>query len=279
VVLLAGFLLPLPSSAVSEALVWVPRDAEVRAEAAGFILPRPHQSMQPIAAGDAVAQLEDLGLSARHREQLAKVDEIAAQTTADQASERARAYQARAALQREQQVLDDLEQRLRQLVVVAPATGTFMRASSDDLPGRYVKRGELLGYVLPSSQRTIRAVVTQDHIALVRSELAGIEVMLADRIGETWSGTIVHAVPQADEHLPGKALTLEGGGAFVLDPRAPAAVRTLNKVFQLEIALLAPPPDLHVGTRAYVRFRFKPEPAFRQLARLVRQVFLSRLHV
>lgn len=274
-----GALVPLPNSAVSEALVWVPQDAEVRAEGSGFVSAHPRRSMSQVRAGDLLASLEDRALDARYREQIGKVDEIEVQTTVDQPGDRARAFQAKEALYREQAILTDIEHRLTQLGVLAPTAGTFVRASSDDLPGSYVKRGALLGYVVAADQRMVRAVVTQDHIAMVRGQLSTIEVMLSDRIGETYSGKIVRAIPQADERLPGKALTQEGGGAFVLDPRTPSSLRTLNKVFQLDIELNDPPKDLRIGTRAYVRFRFQAEPMFSQLARMTRQLFLSRLHV
>ncbi|WP_426210203.1 hypothetical protein [Massilia sp. TWP1-3-3] len=279
VLLVFGSLVPLPHTAVSEALVWVSPDAEVRAAGSGFVQPQPVASMRQVHAGQVLATLHDRELAARHSEQLAKVAEAEVQAVLDLSTDRARAFQSHEALQHEQAKLADLDARLAQLAVLAPSAGVFVRASSDDLPGSFVKRGDMLGYIVAPTQRTVRAVVGQDDIGLVRSALVRIDVMPADRIGQAYGARIVRAVPQADERLPGKALTLEGGGTLVQDPRDPDALRTLTKVFQVDLQLDELPPDLRIGTRVYVRFRFKPEPLFAQVGRRLRQLFLARLHV
>jgi putative peptide zinc metalloprotease protein len=276
---LFGAFVPLPNSSVSEGVVWVPQDAEVRAAGSGFVLRQPFPSMSRVTAGQLLVGLEDRALAARYREQTSKVAELEVQAVLDLANDRARAFQAREALQREQSVLADIEGRVAQLGTLAQSSGTFVRSASEDLPGSFVRRGDLLGYIVAPEQRMVRAVVAQDHIGMVRGHLEAVEVMLSDRVGEPCAGRIVRAVPQGDERLPSKALALEGGGVFVLDPRDPAGLRTLSKVFQLDIELNAAPRDLRIGTRAYVRFRFKAEPMFRQAARLTRQLFLARLHV
>ena len=137
----------------------------------------------------------------------------------------------------------------------------------------------MLGYILGTDLRTVRAVIAQDEIGRVRGQLKSIEIKLSDRIDESFTGRIVRAIPQGNERLPSKALTIEGGGEFVLDPRDPATLQTLDKVFQLDIELATAPPDLRIGTRAFVRFEFEPEPLMGQITRRVRQLFLSRLHV
>ena len=270
---------PLPSSSTVQAVVWVPEGAEVHASSSGFVRAAAVQSMTPVQPGQALFELEDSALLARYQEQSARVTELDVQSVQEQAEDRARAFQTREALAREQAQLDDLAGRVAQLSTLAQAGGTFVRASSEDLPGSYVKRGDLLGYILGPRQRTIRAVVPQDEIGMVRGALRGIEIQLADRIGTRYAGQIVRTVPMGAENLPSKALTVEGGGDFVLDPRDPAALRTLDKVFQFDIALSPAPADLRIGTRAYVRFDYAPEPLAMQLGRRLRQLLLSRLHV
>lgn len=235
--------------------------------------------MAAVVKDQRLLELADATLIARFLEQQAKVAEFEVQSVVDLTEDRGRAFQARQALERENAALADLEQRVAELVTAAPSEGRFVRAQSEDLPGRYVKRGELLGYILSRDQRTVRAVVAQDDIGMVRGRLKAIEIKLSDRVGESFTGRIVRAIPQGNEKLPSKALTIEGGGDFVLDPRDPAALQTLDKVFQLDIELDTAPPDLRIGTRAFVRFEFEPEPLLDQATRRLRQLFLSRLHV
>ncbi len=272
-------LAPLPSSSTAQGLVWVPEGAEVRAAGTGFVRRAPVPSMAEVHAQQPLLTLHDPQLIARFLEQQAKVAEFEVQAVLDLADDRARAFQAREALAREHAALAELERRIEELDTMASAGGRFVRASSEDLLGRFVKRGELVGYLLGTDLRTVRAVVAQNDIGMVTGRLKTIEVKLSDRLGETFVGRIVRAIPQGHERLPSKALTIDGGGYFVLDPRDPDALLTLDKVFQLDIELSGAPPDLRIGTRAHVRFEYQSEPLLAQLLRHVRQLFLSSLHV
>lgn len=278
-VVLATSLVPLPSSSVGQGLVWAPEGAEVRVRGSGFVRHALVTSMAGVRSQQPLLELHDRDLTARFVQQQAKVAELEVQMVADLSDSRSRFFQAREALDREVAALHDVEQRVAELVTHAQSTGMFVRAAAEDLPGRYVKRGEILGYVLGANLRTVRAVVPQDEIGRVRGRLQSVEIQLADRLGETFIGHVVRAVPQGHEQLPSKALAIEGGGEFAIDPRDPAALQTLEKVFQFDIELADPPSDLHFGTRAFVRFRFDPEPLVTQIARRVRQLFLARLHV
>ncbi len=272
-------LVPLPSSSVAQGLVWVPEGAEVRAAGSGFVHTVPVPSMTEVRAQQLLLALHDPQLIARFLEQQAKVTEFEVQAVLDLAEDRARAFQAREALAREDAALADLAQRVAELDTLAGTHGRFVRAQSDDLPGRFVKRGELIGYVLGTDLRTVRVVIPQDEIGMVTGHLQAIEVKLSDRVGETFAAHIVRAIPQGNENLPSKALAIEGGGEFVLDPRDPEALRTLDKVFQLDIEIAQAPTDLRIGTRVFVRFVYEPEPLLNRMSRRLRQLFLSSLHV
>jgi putative peptide zinc metalloprotease protein len=272
-------LVPFPSSSLAQGVVWVPDGAEVRARGSGFVQRAPVRSMSAVGSGARLLELRDEALLARLTEQQARVAELEVQAVLDLAQDRARAFQSREALRREAATLADLEQRAAELTTLAQSAGTFIHAQGADLPGRFVKRGELLGYITGAQLRTVRVVIAQDEIGRVRGRLKSIDVMLADRIGEHCAARVVRAVPQGNEKLPSKALAIEGGGEFVLDPRDPAALQTLDKVFQLDLELAAAPAGLRIGTRAYVRLVFEPEPLLEQGAHKLRQLFLSRLHV
>lgn len=278
-VLLFGAFVPLPHSSTAEGVVWVPQGAEVRAQASGFVLDAPVRPMSAVQPGQLLLVQQDRALAARHHEQLARVAEQEAQALLDLATDRARAFQTRLALERERAALADIEERVAQLSTLSGAAGVFLRPRGEDAPGSYVKRGDLVGHIVAPGQRVVRAVVEQADVALVRGELRQVEVMLSDRIGEVLTGRVARAVPQADEGLPSKALAVEGGGTLVLDPRNPDALRTLEKVFQFDVDLDGAPADLRIGTRAHLRFRYAPEPLFSQAFRRVRQLFLARLHV
>ena len=71
------------------------------------------------------------------------------------------------------------------------------------------------------------------------------QVMLADWGAEAHEVAIVREVPGGTNQLPTAALGPNGGGRFAVDPRAGDGRTTLERVFQIELALppaVWPPP-------------------------------------
>ena len=182
-------------------------------------------------------------------------------------------------LRRERVVLARAEEKLDSLLVIAQVPGVLKLARAQDLPGRHVKKGELLGYLVSGPPRLLRVVVTQDDIALVRDRRTAVEVKITDRLEETWSARVLREVPGGHDQLPSKALALEGGGLHGTDPRDPNGLKSLQRLFQFDLEL---PPEVgavHIGTRAFVRFHHPAEPLATQWGRRLRQLFLSRFNV
>ena len=168
--------------------------------------------------------------------------------------------------------------RAERLVARSGGEGTFAVMRPQDLPGRFVREGHLIGYVLPPGSRIVRATIQQDDIDLVRHHLRSTTVKLAERLDETLPARIIREVPAGREDLPSKALGGTGGGALPVDPRDPQGTKTLQRVFQVDIEL---PSDAELavafGSRAYVRFDHHWEPIGQQIWRRARQLVLSRL--
>ena len=277
--LAALVLVPFPLSTTADGVVWVPEQGEVHAAGNGFVATLHAAPNAHLQAGDAVLELSEPTLLANFTAQQARVRQLEIRATAQVGEDRVEAAVTREMLEHERHALDDLRTRLGELVTSADAAGRFVLAKAEDLPGRYVKRGELLGYVLGPSLRTVRVVVNQDDVGLLREATGAIEVKIMDRPQETFGARLVREVPGARERLPSKALSTEGGGSHVVDTRDPDGLTTLVKVFQFDIELPPDLPGLRFGTRVLVRFRHPPEPLALQAARRIRQLFLSRLHV
>jgi putative peptide zinc metalloprotease protein len=147
-----------------------------------------------------------------------------------------------------------------------------------DLPGRFFREGQQIGYVFPAGSRVVRATVRQDDIDLVRNHLRTTRIKLAERLDESLPARIVREVPEGRDDLPSKALGGTGGGTLPVDPRDPKGTKALQRVFQLDIELPQDvAPAVAFGGRAYVRFDHDWEPLGRQISRRLRQLVLSRL--
>ena len=52
-----------------------------------------------------------------------------------------------------------------ELLVKSPSDGIFALPAAEDLPGRYLKQGEQIGFVIPEGAVVARVVVPQEKIA------------------------------------------------------------------------------------------------------------------
>ncbi len=149
----------------------------------------------------------------------------------------------------------------------------------EDLPSRFVRKGELLGYIVDIDRVTVRAAVSQTIIDLVRSRTDGAEVRLSDRITDVIPADIKRIVPGGSQDLPARQLGTSGGGQIAIDPTDGQGLKALQKVFQVDLEIPARSEQALLGGRAYVRFDHGWAPLGVQWYFQIRQIFLSRFNV
>ena len=277
--MLLVLIVPMPLRSHAEGIVWVPQDAEVRAGGDGFVQRLMVAPNTIVAAGDLLLVMRDPELEADAVQRGERIRRLEVQYASQMFDQRLQAAVVAQDLARERVGLARTEERLDELLLSAKTAGRLRLVRAEDLPERYVKNGELLGYILSAPPRVVRAVVSQDDIALVRDHLAGVEVKIADRLDESYSARVLREVPGGQDQLPARALSLEGGGTHGTDPRDPQGLRSLERLFQLDLELPDSVGELQLGTRVHVRFRHQSEPLASQWSRRLRQLFLSRFNV
>lgn len=277
VALLLG-VLPVPLATLSEGVVWYPDESQVSAGVAGQALDVLVHSGAQVAVGTPLLRLENSTVMKRAAVLQARAAEIERRRQVMRTRD---LVQAQIAVEEYQQVAAELaaaRKDVAALTVRSPAEGIYLLPGATDLPGRFVQRGEVLGFVLPDAGARVRAVIAQQDAALVRSRLRGVGVRLAARPEAAHDAEVLREVPAASRNLPSIALTTEGGGRIAVDPRAKDTPQALLKYFQVELLLPSQSArNLPVGMHAYVRFDHGYEPLAAQAYRRVRQLFLERL--
>lgn len=281
-VALAGallFVVPLPYHSDAEGVLWLPERAIVRAEAAGFVrevVARPGQAM---TAGDAVAELVDPALAARIAVQAARVEEITAKIDAAWLESQAKVQQLEQQLALEQASLARQQEEARLLTVRAGAAGDLLVDRPADLPGRFVRKGEVLAYLRTGDAPLARVVLPPSAIDAVRAGTRAVEFRLPQASGEILAAQTTRGVPAATRLLPSAVLGTQGGGEIATDPRDTKGMQTLQSVFEFELALPAELPHRFLGSRLYVRFEHAPQPIGQRWWRGLRRLFLSTFQV
>ena len=270
---------PMPYHSHAEGVIWLSEQAMVRAGANGFVDQLLVEPGTRVTEGEPLVRSFDPMLDAKLRLAQARVAELEAQYASEFVADRAKAEIAREKLESERAALALASEKASDLIVHARSEGVFVAPQAIDMPGRYYRKGELLGYVIGKEQPLARVVVPQDAVDMVRLATDRVRVRLVDRPEVIAEGRVVRQVPAGEAYLPSRALATDGGGEIAIDPRDTKGPKALERMFQFDVALAGLPRLETFGARAYVRFDHRMEPLCLRWYRAVRLLFLSRFGV
>lgn len=271
-----GFFYPLPQVTRASGLVWLPDEARVRSEVDGFVSELRVSEGQWVTRGDVLMVLENPELEAR-RAQIAS--RLASKQQAYQAAlltQPATAVALGETLEALRAQLANAERDLGFLVLRAPVDGRVGLGMARDLPGRYFPRGSVVANVLNPHQATVRMALPQTEVDLLRLPTQSIVVRTAEAPQRDLTARLVAQEPAASYDLPSAVLGDRGGGPLPTDPTDSHGLRTLEPFFIVDLALPDQPLE-RIGSRAWVRLEFPPQPLVQQWLRALRQLLSTPL--
>lgn len=273
------FIFPIPLWTSTQGVVWLPEQSAIRVgtdcEVVELLAP-----VEEFVSKDApLIRGSDPFLDAEIKVYKARLEELLAAYNAQPLHERVNRKMLLEEIKLVKGDLQQAEEKREKLLIRSPAQGRFILFHDRNLPGRFVRKGELLGYIIAEHHPTVRAVVRQADIGLVRKRLTGVEARLAEQSGSALQGEIERIVPAAVLNLPSAALGTGGGGDIPVDPTDPEGLRALDTVFQIDIKLPEQGKDPHIGGRVYIRFEHGTMPLAMQWYRSLQQLFLRKFYV
>lgn len=270
---------PVSLSSRVEGVVWVADQGLLHSGANGFVEELLVPSGTAVRANTPLVRLRALALDAQIEKLEARQRELEVRGAAERIEHRVQspitqaeraAIDAELALLREQQA---------SLVVRSASAGLFVLPDQHRFLGRFVRQGELIGYVINAEQLLVRAVVPQSKIGLIRQQVRHVEVRFAERLGEPVSASLARETPAGSRVLPSRALGSAGGGAVAVSALTGDGLTAAEEVFHVDLMLPANTAVTGLGERAYVRFDHGAEPLLAQWLRQLRQLLLRRLAV
>jgi putative peptide zinc metalloprotease protein len=279
VIAVLGFV-PVPSYTMTEGVVWQADNAQLIAAEGGFAGIPLVKNNQVIEAGTPVLRLDDLFLESQTHITIARIRELQSQYRANLIKDYVQAGIIKDEIRIAESELHYLREKAQAMWVKSAKAGRVLLPEADDLPGRFVRKGDLLGYILEDDLAlTIRMAVTQDHIGQLRNHIVDISVRFVSELNNVYPATLIRQTPEAINQLPSAALSIRGGGKFIVDPTTTNGLIITEKVFLVDVELNAKYKTIPLGTRAYIRINHGGEPLASQWYRRIRQTFLRLLNV
>ena len=274
------FILPAPLWTLAEGVTWPSEKSRVRAEADGFIVELLVTDRNRVKQDQPIILTRDPFSKARVKRLEAQKKQLEIQLMAARTVDRVQADIIREELNAAIEDLERARERAEALVIRSPRDGIFIVPRAQDQVDRFVRKGQVVAFVTsPGDHTTVRAVVSQDDIGLIREHVRRVDVRSAGWIAKSYPAKVARDVHGGTHQLPTAALGSAGGGLFATDPGDREGRTTMERVFEIEINL---PPEGHteyLGTRMYVRFDHGYEPLGLQAWRALRQLFLRRFGV
>ena len=272
------FAVPLPHASMASGVVRVEEERILRAGADGVVAAVPGAG-EDVGAGDAVLVLEDPVIASETRLLEARLEEMRLRLRSVLVIDRVQADMFRAQVEHLERRVADIRERADGLVLRAPGDGRAVIPGAGNLIGRFVRKGEPLGWLLSDAPATLAVAVPETRADLVKAETRAVSLRFERALDREIPARILRAAPEGEARLPSRGLSTAAGGDFATLPTDPEGLRTLDVAFRFDVAPLEPMPVEMVGERAVVRFDHGLEPIAPRLWRAVRQLFLARFNV
>ncbi|MDH3388338.1 MAG: hypothetical protein OEN02_10575, partial [Gammaproteobacteria bacterium] len=273
--LLSSLLIPVDHSTYTEGVVSLPENAFIRAGADGIVTAVELADGDPVDRNGLILRLENMALQARLEGLVARLEETRARQQRVFLQDRTQADILGAKVSAIEADIQDVEEQMESLEVVSATAGVVSLPMASDLPGRYVNRGDVIGYVAGPGRASALVVVPQPGIDAVRRNMNSIEVRLNSRPAETLTAQFVRELPQGTDRLPNRILGSGSGGQMAVDVRDESGMQLLTNVFLVEVALPLEKPGNYLGQRIYVRFVHEGESLGSRLLRRLNQFLLQ----
>ncbi len=271
------FTVPIPRSTVAYGLI-VPSDtATVRADTDGFIIAVAAKNGTQVTAGETLYVLGNDDLGFQLRDSLAARDELTARFRGTLGTEPAQSARWQEKITSNQAVIKELRRQIDGLTVTSETGGIFSRTGSGGVTGTYVHKGDVLGFISGSGDRTGHVMISQDSIDLVRHSTFALTARSVAEPLEIVSVHLLSEVPQATSRLPGRSLGTAAGGVLAVDARDTSGIQLITPMFQVTVGL--PGSNLQIGQTILVRFLHSYEPIGTRIVRRIQRLLSAQFAI
>ncbi len=271
--------LPWPDRTVVQGVVWAPDEALVRPQTEGMVTTVHQADGASVKAGDLLVSLHNPRLLAERARIAAQLAQAEQGEFTHLGLDSAKAGQAGDQVQRWTAQLARVDEQLAELSVRAHRDGRLVLPQAQDLPGRYLHRGALLGHVLSMDAPTVRVAVAETDVAALRDRTRAVSVRLSAPGSPAVPASLLRDSVGATRQLPSPALSQDMGGDIATAPQDTQHLQTLRPVVPMDVQLqtgaAGSVTDGRLGERAWVRFDMAWSPLPWQAWRWVHRRALS----
>lgn len=269
--------IPVPYATQVEGVLRPVENNHLRPEVGGFVKRVVVESGSRVKKGQLLIELEDPAINAQVKLLAAQVKEAQAKYQSQLRDRTASEINRELLLFRQREYARALELQSA-MQVKSPLDGEFILQNAVNLPGRFLARGDLIGYVVEFKNLTATVLVREDEIDAVRSNTEQVQVRLVSDLSNVYPASIQRIFPASSKDVPSEILGTNAGGRISFDPDQREKLQSFRSHFHLLLELNEAPKQ-RLDERVYVLFQHKSEPLIHRWIRTTRRIFLRQFGV
>jgi putative peptide zinc metalloprotease protein len=273
------FVVPVRHATDAHGLISVEGNHQIKTAAEGFLQQMLVRSGDSVDAGQPLLVLENASLPAELNAVLAHIAEQEILLNHYLTQDPTQAGFFRDELQRLRAQERDLRDDLSNLIVRSAVAGRVEIPQQDNMPGRYLGKGDLVGHVLTRQGYSVTALVPERLGEQLLSDVREIRVKSHSDPHHIYQGIDMRSVPLASAQLPDALLGSLRGGGIPVDTSDTSGTRALEAYFQVEMGLQVHQQQAPPAGHAEILLIHSSEPPGRRWWRQLRLLFLDRFEV
>ena len=277
VLLVMAVFVPLPQSTMAQGVVWLPKQGQLFAPAAGFVATVNTSPGSAVVPGQSLVTLDNPDLVQLLVIEQAKLRTLQIEKGMAEMADSPDFNRYSEDVKRQEALVQKIEADVANLNITAATSGTFVLANRTALAGRYFSQGELIGHVVNPDDYIVQVVVPEKQSRPLHNGVVSASVRLAENVLYQHSAHVSRRIPAASNILPSAALGVAGGGGIAVASSDDSGLTTIERVFHIQLSFDEPISVSGVGERAFVKLRHRAEPMGVRLYRAAQQTFISRV--
>ncbi|MFK7795778.1 MAG: hypothetical protein AB8B89_10560 [Gammaproteobacteria bacterium] len=277
VMLVSMVVIPIPHSTQARGVIWPQNESIVRAGENCFVKDIIVDNGQQVSQGNDLIRC-DVRLLQTEVTSL-RAEQRAARAAMFAAKDRVEREIKKSDLKLATSLLYKSQEKLKKTIINSPTHGIVFVPNAENIKGRFLQKGELVGYVLDDKKLSIRTMLQQENIDLLNKRLESVEVRLLRQPQMSFVSDILRTVPSASKRLVSPVLGIKGGGDLLLAAEDNDGMRLQDAAFELELVLPDKITNSLVGEAVVVRFSHGSASIVSMLYRQLQLLLLRRFNV
>ncbi|WP_028868489.1 efflux RND transporter periplasmic adaptor subunit [Psychromonas arctica] len=266
------FFYPLHWSSHIEGIATLPEAASIRVKSDGFMKAVLKNNNEQVKVGDILFELENPELVTKKQLIKAQIAELEIRENQAFMEGPSATQVLKLEIQHAQATLADIQVGIDSLAVKSKLAGVISIPKALDMPGRFYRKGDILGYVIDLNKVSIKAIIPQNKFEQLKMKQINWQVKLNSQPMSTFNATTGQEIPQASFQLPSAKLGTAGGGAIIVDARDKEGRTVLEAVYQVEL-IFVNYTEHYLAAKVIVKVNHQPDSFAAYLSRILTLFF------